>query len=109
MGVSFTMVRNDFPLLAARLEPRAENLAARMARQAADLARQRAPVKTGYLRSSIQSRHLGESEWEVTVGASYGVYVEYGTRKMAAQPFLTPAFQTIAQRFEAELATLLAD
>jgi hypothetical protein len=37
------------------------------------------------------------AEWEdgggykVTVGANYGVYVEYGTRYMAGQPYLRPA------------------
>ena len=29
----------------------------------------------------------------IAVGANYGIYVEYGTRHMAAQPYLTPAVE----------------
>ena len=47
------------------------------------------PVDTGNLRSSI---HIETGEGEATVGTNVesGVYVEFGTYKMKAQPFMQP-------------------
>lgn len=50
-----------------------------------------APVDTGALRSSIQAEFPSELYAEVNVGVDYGIYQEYGTRDMPAQPFMTPA------------------
>jgi HK97 gp10 family phage protein len=52
----------------------------------ADEMRSFAPVDTGELRASI--RVTGDG---VEVGASYGVYVEFGTSDTAPQPFVAPA------------------
>lgn len=66
-------------------------------------AKQRAPVDTGFLRASIQARTVGPLEAEVAVGAEYGHHVEYGTRRQAAQPYLTPAVESERPRFEARI------
>jgi HK97 gp10 family phage protein len=69
-------------------------------KQAATLVKQEAiwncPVKTGYLRSTIFYSVNGD-EFGFTVGAKapYGVYLEYGTRYMRAQPFIRPAFISV--------------
>ena len=42
----------------------------------------------------------------VAVGANYAAYVEYGTSKMAAQPFFHPAFDAVQPVFEQALAKL---
>lgn len=42
----------------------------------------------------------------VAVGANYGIFVEYGTSKMAAQPFLTPAADQASQSFTSAFAKL---
>jgi HK97 gp10 family phage protein len=58
-----------------------------------DIARARAPVRRGYLKSTIYARIKG---WVAEVGAeaSYAVFVEFGTRYMRARPFLYPAIQS---------------
>lgn len=56
----------------------------------ADIARRLVPVDTGYLKSSIYALHLARHS-QVKAGAKYAGYVEFGTYKMAAQPFLRPA------------------
>ena len=50
-----------------------------------------APVDTGMLRASITSTG-GGSEYEIGTNIEYAPFVEFGTRYMAAQPFLFPAF-----------------
>lgn len=57
-----------------------------------------APVDTGNLRASISAQVAG-LEAAVSPGAHYGIYVELGTSKMAAQPFLFPALERQAQPF----------
>jgi len=54
-------------------------------------ARRAAPVDTGFLRNSIQVEHQDDLTSVVFVGAEYGPYVEFGTSRMAAQPYFTPA------------------
>ena len=54
-------------------------------------AKRLAPVDTGFLRSSIRTDIVGAMAADVVVGASYGIYVELGTSRSGAQPFLAPA------------------
>lgn len=55
------------------------------------------PVDTGNLKNSIgvdfDDDGLG---WEAGPTASYGMYVEYGTRYMAPQAYMGPAFDRVA-------------
>jgi HK97 gp10 family phage protein len=52
-------------------------------------AKGRAPVDTGYLRSSIGVRSTGPYSGALEARADYAVHVEYGTRRMRAQPFMS--------------------
>lgn len=56
----------------------------------AEEARRMCPVDTGALRNSITVSSDG-SRAEVVAGKDYAVFVEFGTYKTAAQPFLVPA------------------
>lgn len=62
----------------------------------ADLAQQLAPVDTGELRASIhvEAGALPLSR-RVVASAPHAAFVEFGTRFMEAQPYLTPARQQI--------------
>jgi len=52
--------------------------------------KQFAPVDTGNLMGSL---HWRKTDWGWIVGTTvdYASFVEFGTRKMAAQPYLRPA------------------
>jgi HK97 gp10 family phage protein len=50
-------------------------------------------VDTGKLRASITPVIESWAAGYVGTNTAYAPYVEYGTRKMAAQPFLEPAFE----------------
>lgn len=100
-------------------------------------AMQRAPVDTGYLKNSIYVRtedssgyaEAGEKAGEqnpegqmlpevprpgkhtaiVAVGAEYGIYVEMGTARRAATPFLAPAAERARPQFEKALKGILGE
>ncbi len=55
-------------------------------------AKKRCPVDTGKLRASITPVIESWAAGYVGTNTHYAPYVEYGTEKMPAQPFLEPAF-----------------
>lgn len=100
LGVKVTK-RNRIPELRRSLRPRAERILNNAAMQIASIARQLCPVDTGNLRDSIAietfSGHrpgFGVAK-RVVVGEFYAPFVEFGTSRMAAQPFLYPAFAAV--------------
>ncbi len=62
------------------------------------------PVRTGYLRSTIFYSVGGPMEYSVGAKAPYGYYVEYGTSRMRAQPFLRPAFIFVTENIVSAMA-----
>lgn len=70
-----------------------------------------APVDTGFLRSSIGVDISGAGHTVTAVvapTADYAAYVELGTSRAAAQPFMQPAFDQHIPRLQAALATINA-
>lgn len=59
-----------------------------------------APVDTGALRSNANSMMKSEGKWSVEFYQEYAIYVELGTYKMAARPFLGTAVELEAIRFQ---------
>lgn len=49
-------------------------------------------VDTGTLRASIKWKPTGKLKYQISDGVHYGVYLEYGTSRMAARPFMGPVF-----------------
>lgn len=56
-------------------------------------ARMIVPVLTGNLKSSIQVEQIDALTWRINVWAEYGIYVELGTTKMPARPYLVPSVE----------------
>lgn len=76
--------------LAEQIKSRLPSALLAGAEAVAESARGMCPVDTGTLQASISASSSGDSA-QVSAGADYGIYVELGTYKMAAQPFLVPA------------------
>ena len=72
-------------------------------------AKQRCPVDTGRLRSSIQVA-AGKGFRTVSTNVEYAPHVEFGTRRRSAKPYLFPAAEAerprLAKALEAALAKL---
>ena len=79
--------RSQISFLVATMKADVAQMAHDFAQSVVTLARSFAPKRTGFLRSSIVKVQIGPGIWQVRVLAHYGVYVEYGTTKMMAQPF----------------------
>lgn len=67
------------------------------------LARGFCPVESGTLKESIEAEQA-ELSGSVNAGASYGAYVELGSRNNAARPFLYPAFSLVKGRVAGKIA-----
>ena len=76
--------------------------------QAENYAAMKAPVDTGRLRASI-THALEESEQAVYIGTNveYAPYVELGTSKTKAQPFLRPAAADHQAEYKAMMEAVL--
>ena len=61
------------------------------AQNAAIIARQLCPVRTGFLRDSIFVEQDGQLRFLVGASAPYASFVEQGTIFMEPQPFIRPA------------------
>jgi HK97 gp10 family phage protein len=68
-------------------------------------AKQRCPVDTGRLRASIK---YTPAPLRCTIGTNvtYAHFVELGTRKRSAHPYLYPAFQVASKTLKGELRKL---
>lgn len=63
-------------------------------------AKQLCPVDTGNLRNSITHQMRGENTVAVGTNVHYAPFVELGTRKMRAQPYLRPAVENHREEYE---------
>lgn len=81
------------------LHLRTEDDVRRVALQVQNSARILCPVDTGRLRSSIKSAEGRDAEGfyvEVGTNVKYARFVEFGTSRAHAQPYLRPAFAEAA-------------
>src|SRR5260221_422585 len=123
---------NRFPEIAAAFPVQLHKVVVQTTEIVQELAQGNAPVRTGFLRSSIyrvtsEGSTYGEAQSPPTddvyllpegpgvsdpytgyvgVGANYGIFIELGTRYMGAQPFFYPAMEEGRSRFEAALAAM---
>ena len=69
-------------------------------------AKQECPVDTGRLRSSITNEVDTETAY-IGTNVEYGPYVEMGTSRMRAQPFLEPAMTEHLSEYRDIIETIL--
>ena len=97
-------LRSRIPAVRARLAAAQSRGVARAAGMVLDLAQQLCPVDTGALRASGRVEPEGPAPVvRVVFGGGrvgYARFIEFGTARSAAQPFLTPAARAIDVRLE---------
>lgn len=71
------------------------------------LAKRDVPVKTGHARNTtIVEFEIGGAAAEIGTVAPYAPYIEFGTKHMAARPYLIPAFDEVEPKFQERLAEI---
>jgi HK97 gp10 family phage protein len=104
MKITVTVVTNQLPVL-PRVVQQVADEAVRAAALAVEAhAKQVVPVRTGNLRASIRTWQEGPSTWACGTNMHYAPYVEFGTRYMAARPYLAPAAEAVRQRLPSGIA-----
>lgn len=86
-------------VLPRRMEDAMVRVVEENAGQAAENARDLAPVDSGELKHGIAVRKYGRAEGAVISAAPHSVMVEYGTSRMPPQPFMLPAAQDARGKF----------
>lgn len=74
----------------AKIESRCEETTRRVADAIGDDVDRFVPVDTGELKASKRVVHQGLASF-VVIGTDHWIFVEYGTRYMAAEPYMRPA------------------
>ena len=92
--------------IAKALSEKVEMGVEKAARECETKAKNLAPYKTGYLKSSIQCEKIDNLNWLVVAQAEYSGYVEFGTRFMAARPYMTPAASIAIENLQRFLSLL---
>ena len=88
---------------------RANTAVAKTAADASAIAQTLAAVDTGYMRSTVGWEMLAAARAEFGATAHYAPYVEYGTYKMGAQPFIHPAADAVTPSLEAAIAQIAGE
>ena len=71
-------------------------------------AKRRCPVDTGNLRNSITHQQYDDKTEVIGTNVEYAPYVELGTVRMKARPFLRPAAENHKEEYKAILENELA-
>jgi HK97 gp10 family phage protein len=112
MDEPFRKLAADILKAAKNTGPRAQIVIRKTAIDIESTAKQLAPVDTGNLKGSIGHGDLrtvvrsGSLAVEIGPTASYGIFLEMGTSRMAPQPFMGPAADRHAPGFEQAMAML---
>lgn len=126
-NIGFTLDTKMLDAIVRDCDKKAEQILRKLAFEVEKTAKQLAPYETTALRNSIYTqtdkydgydkavsevaskrpdakvhRNPKPGKGEAIVGpcVEYGIYQEFGTSKMAAQPYMTPAVEAIRSKFE---------
>lgn len=97
----------DLQKVPSKAIPLASKVVRKTAKDIEGTAKSIAPVDTGNLKNSIGSQDVGPLEAEVRATANYAVYLETGTSRMAAQPFMGPAADKHTPAFSDAMAQII--
>lgn len=79
----------------ANLERFLDQIELKMVQEVEKRAKELVPVDSGKLKRSIGLQKVSKDLWQVFADTSYALYVELGTSKKRARPFLRPALDAL--------------
>lgn len=110
MSVTISVTFNRFPEIAAALPGQTQAVVRKASFDVEAQAKNRAPVDTGALKSSISTEFEDNGLTGIIAPhVEYAAFVEFGTRRMSAQPYMTPAAEVVKPAFVAAMKQMLQD
>lgn len=104
-------LRFDATAILKDVEEKAEEILLQAANDILSVADQLVPVDTGALRASGRIDRISPTNIRIGYGDDekiiYAKYQEFGTSRMAAQPFLTPAFSQAEETIKARASQVI--
>jgi len=108
MATKIVITHNRFPEIAAKMPEETSKVVRKAAFDIEGWAKAVVPVDTGALKNNIDTKVATDGlSAEVKTNMKYCEYVEFGTYKMAAQPYMTPAAERVRPHFTAAMNQLL--
>lgn len=105
-----TIKFNHFPEIAAALPEKTKAVVAKAALDVEGNAKNTVPVDTGNLKSSISTEFENDGLTAIVAPhTEYAAYVEFGTRRMTAQPYMTPAAERVRPAFIGAMEQMLQE
>jgi HK97 gp10 family phage protein len=107
-GVTIRVNSNKLPTLGAAYTAQLQAVVSRAGFAIEAAAKGRCPVRTGTLQRSIHTV-LSNNGLTATVGPSviYGIFVEFGTRRQGARPYMRPAAELVYPKAISEVDAVL--
>jgi len=106
----FKDLLNNFDKIEKAITDNAEEILRSAAEIFLGAAKSKVSVESGDLKESLEIKKLAFEENEIKIGVGpvgedifYWFFVEYGTSRMSAKPFLRPAFDENKSRVKAEI------
>lgn len=93
--IKIVIKKNDFPSCPGKMAKAVGEAFGKLGPQLLSTMQGATPVDTGELRGS-ENASVGAKELRLTAGAEHAGFVEFGTRKMAPQPFMRPTVEGAA-------------
>lgn len=103
VSVRIVVKFNDLPAAPGKMTKAVGTAFQKLAPELLSTMQQQTPVDTGELRGSEAATAAAKS-LTLTAGAEHGKYVEFGTRYMAAQPFMRPTVEGAAGQVGSAIA-----
>lgn len=107
ISVNYKVRNNRLPEIIGKMPALVTAIVKKTAYDILDDAQNVVPVDTGYLGGSITVT-TEEFYAEVEAAAEYAGYVEFGTWKMGAHPYMRPAAVLNAPKFDAAVTAILS-
>jgi HK97 gp10 family phage protein len=85
--------------ISAQVQEKAIQAVQKAARDIEAHAKTVVPVRTGNLKNSILAEQESDLVWHVAPHTDYAIYVEYGTSRMGARPYMRPAAEKVGPVF----------
>ena len=99
MATRARVLFNHIPRIMRQLPGRIDNTVRDAAGKCKTYAKDVVPVDTGALKNNIKAEPVRKRLWQVAPHTEYDIYVEFGTRKMRAQPYMRPAAEKIRKEY----------